>query len=103
MIRYTTPTHVHKVMGIDLTDCDVYVSYEQGLRNIDVKAQSLSYDGEGTSVTVPLTQLQTAKFRVGKVYVQINWVYRDGKRDAVNAKEMEITENLMQKVVSYGD
>ena len=103
MIRFTTPTHVHKVKGIDLTGCDVYVSYEQGLTSVDIKAQDLSYDGEDTTVTVPLTQLQTSKFRVGKVTVQINWVHSDGKRNAVGTKEMEISRNLMQKVVKYGD
>lgn len=30
MIRYTTPTHEHKVKGIDLSGCDVWVSYQQG-------------------------------------------------------------------------
>lgn len=103
MIRYTTPTHEHKVKGIDLTGCDVYVSYQQGLTSVDVKAQSVSYDGEDTTITVPLTQLQTAKFKVGKAEVQINWIYQNGKRDAVNAKEMEITKNIMQRVVGYGD
>lgn len=103
MIRFTTPTHEHKVKGIDLTGCDVYVSYEQGLTSVDIKASDVSYDGEDTTVTVPLTQLQTAKFRVGKVTVQINWVYSDGKRNAVGTKEMEISRNLMQKVVEYGD
>lgn len=103
MIRFTTPTHVHKVKGIDLTGCDVYVSYEQGLTSVDIRPDAVSFDGEDTEITVPLTQLQTSRFRVGKVTVQINWVHPDGKRNAVDTKEMDISRNLMQKVVKYGD
>lgn len=103
MIRFTTPTHEHKVKGIDLTGCDVYVSYEQGLVSVDVKATEVSYDGSDSTVTVELTQEQSGRFREGKALVQINWVYPDGKRDATVKKDMDVTGNLLSKVVEHGD
>ena len=102
MIRFTTPTHEHKVKGIDLTGCDVYVSYEQGLASVDILADDVVFDGNDTLVTVSLTQLQTSKFRVGKADVQINWVYFDGVRNGTTVKQVEITPNLLKRVVSYG-
>ena len=103
MIRFTTPTHAHRVKGIDLTGCDVWVSYEQGLANVNVKAAAVEYDGQDTVVTVPLTQLQTARFKDGRAMVQINWIHPDGKRNAVRPKEMKIVGNLLKKAVGYGD
>ena len=103
MIQYTTPTNTHIVKGIDLTGCDVWVSYEQGKVEVDIKASDISFDGEDTTLSVTLTQEQTASFRVGKVTHQVNWVYPDGSRDATNQKIITVEPNLLNKVVNYGD
>lgn len=102
MIRYTTPTHEHVVHGIDLSGYDVYVSYRQGSKTLNVKADAVSYDGTDSTVTVSLSQPQTGRFRAGKVRVQINWVTSDGKRNAVRPKDMDMDDNLMERVVAYG-
>lgn len=102
MIQFTTPTDVYKVKGVDLSNCKVWVSYQQGTRELDVEADTVSYDGSDTTVSVSLTQRQTAKFRAGrKVKVQVNWVYIDGKRDATVQAEVDVIGNLLERELSY--
>lgn len=101
MIQWTTPTHVHTVEGIDLTGYDVYVSYKQNRSELSVPADSVTYDGSRSTVTVALSQRQTGMFKAGSVKVQINWVTYDGKRDAVRVKSVDVDENLMTKEVKY--
>lgn len=103
MIQYTTPTNKHVVKGIDLTGCDVWVSYEQGKRELDMKAADVAFDGEDTTITVRFTQGQTASFKVGEAKVQVNWVYPDGTRDATGQKSVRIEPNLLNREVEYGD
>jgi len=101
MIRYTTPTHTIVVCGYDLTDCDVVVSYRQRIGNstntnrVDVENPTATYDGTDTTLTVPLTQLQTGGFRAG-VYaqVQVNFM-EDGVRKATEMASIVIDENLL--------
>lgn len=102
MIQWTTPTHVHTVEDIDLTQYDVYVSYKQGRTEITVPSKDVTYDGKDTKVTVELTQKQTGSFKEGSVKVQVNWVTPDNKRDAVRVKSKDCYENLMPKEVKYG-
>lgn len=96
MIRFTTPTHEHKVKGIDLTGCEVWVSYEQGLAEVNAKG-AVEYDGADSIVTVSLRQRETARFHKGKVSVQINWVYPNGKRDATEIKQLDMLDNLFER------
>lgn len=96
MIRYTTPTHQHKVKGIDLTGCEVWVSYEQGFVNVDARG-SAEFDGEDSTVTVTMSQKQTGRFKEGIVSVQINWLYPNGKRDATGKKELQMLDNLLER------
>lgn len=102
LIRYTTPTQELVLNGADLTGCDVYVSYQQGLIGVDVEADSVEYANGKTTVTVSLTQKQSSKFRAGKVGVQVNWIYPNGKRDATTKKEIDVIGNLLDRVVAYG-
>lgn len=102
MIQYTTPTNRHIIKGIDLTGCDVWVSYEQGKNELDIKATNVSFDGEDTTVAVKFTQEQAASFKVGAVKYQVNWVYPDGTRDATDQKVTEVVPNLLNRVVEYG-
>lgn len=101
MIQWTTPTHIHTVRGVDLSSYDVYVSYKQNRTELTIPAQSVTYNGTDTTVTVQLTQKQTGSFKAGTVKVQINWVTPDGNRDAVLVKSVEVDENLMAKEVGY--
>lgn len=105
MIRYTTPTHTIVVCGHDLTDCGVVVSYRQRIgsstntNRVDVENPTATYDGTDTTLTVPLTQLQTGGFKAG-VYaqVQVNFM-EDGVRKATEMASIVINENLLEEVM----
>ena len=107
MFQYTTPTDVLFLRGINLEGFDVWVSYQQKKRELDVKvpAASVTYDSETdtTTVTAKLTQEQTGLFGVGTVEVQVNWIGPDDSRDATFIGEEEVFKNLLEKVVRYGD
>lgn len=103
IIQWTSPTDELTIRGVDLTGCDVWVSYQQRKAELDVKAASVSYDGADTTVTVELTQAQTALFRPGAVQVQANWVTADGRRDATLVKEDTVYLNLLEREVAYGE
>lgn len=108
MIRYTTPTHTLIVGGVDLTDCDVYVSYRQvkgsskNANSADIDDPTVAYDGTDTVITVPLTQLQTGGFTPGRAQVQVNWITSSGIRRATEIATINVTDNLLQEVIEYG-
>lgn len=103
MIQYTTPTDELVVKGVDLTGYEVWASYRQRSRRLDVQAQSVTYDGEDTTIAIPLTQEQTGAFASGKVAVQVNWLTPEGARDATTIKEISVGSNLLDRVMEYGD
>lgn len=107
MRRYTTPTHDLVVRGIDLTDMDVYVTYMQGeCRKVTMRPEAVAYDADSgnTTVTVSLSQLQTAQFKPGKrAQVQVNFIDADGKRNATTVREVNITQNLLDEELTYGE
>ncbi len=100
--QYTTPTEEFVIEGIDLTGFDVWVSFQQGRRELDIKADVTS-DGTDTTASVSLTQEQTAGFKPGKVAVQVNWVTPEGQRDATEKGEVAWYSNLLERVVEYGE
>ena len=83
-IRYTTPTLTLIVRGVDLSGADaVVVSLRQRMRGrtnaheVDVDATA-TYDGTDSTLTVTLTQEQTAGFVADQpVSVQVNWTEDD--------------------------
>ena len=107
MRRYTTPTQELTVRGIDLTDMDVYVTYVQGeCRKVTMQPEEVAYDADSgnTTVTVSLSQLQTAQFKPGKrAQVEVNFIDADGKRNATAIREINITQNLLDEELTYGE
>lgn len=102
MRRWTTPTHTIRVKGIDLTGADVWVTYTQGAKTLEVANPQAAYDGEDTSLEVELTQAQTAGFSTyAPVEVQVNWVTRDGKRDATAIKTVAVERNNLDREQGY--
>lgn len=99
IIRYTSPVDAFVIEGIDLTGCVVWVSYEQGQRQLDVPAE-VSYDGSDTHLSVHLSQEETGLFFEGVVSVQVNWIYPDGQRDATKVLDgCEWGRNLIDRVM----
>lgn len=101
MRQFTTPTHEIVVEGIDLTGCDVHVTYTQGkyVRDVTVEPE---FDGTDTHLYVPWGQAESGQFKVGAASVQVNWIYEDGNRNATNDFTFKITKNLLARVISYG-
>lgn len=106
MIRYTTPTITLTVEGVDLTSADVYVSMEQGSLKFVKSGDAITktYNDPDTTITVTLTQEESAKFvEKQAVSVQINWIEADGKRSATQVKGISVARNLLDEVLTYGD
>ena len=103
MIQYTTPTDELVVKGVDLTGYEVWASYRQRSKKLDVQAQSVTYDGEDTTLLIPLTQEQTGAFCCGQVAVQVNWLTPEGARDATTIKTIDVGGNLLDRVMEYGN
>ncbi len=103
MIRYTTPT-IEVEVETDLTGNDVWFSIRQDTVRLDKKISTISVTQGVTSFDVPLTQEETAMFIAGDpVLVQVNWIDTNGVRDATGIQRISAFQNLLDKVIAYGD
>lgn len=100
-IRYTTPTLELRIEGIDLTECELLVTFSQGTQRLDVTPSNVTYDGS-THILVDLSQEQTAMFFDGPVNAQVNWIDVAGNRDATKIASLEWHGNLLNRVVHHG-
>lgn len=111
IINYTTPTIPLVVEGIDLTqNLDVYVTLEQGRYELTKQGNDLTITAEthdqvtDTSIAFRLTQDESSKFNFkGAVRIQVNWINQSGIRDATEIETVDVMENLLDKVINYGD
>lgn len=111
MIKYTTPTIPLVVEGVDLTQSlDVYVTLEQtGVeltkKGTDLIITTTTHDQvTDTNITFRLTQEETAAFNLhGRVQIQVNWIDSAGVRDATEIKSVPVMQNLLDRVIQYGD
>lgn len=107
MRRYTTPT-LPMTVPVDLTGAEIHVIIKQGARKIQKTGTDVTavYDSESgkTELSVSLTQEETGTFLAGKkAEVQVNWIFENGTRDATNIKQIDVSENLISEVITYGD
>lgn len=107
MRRFTTPA-LPMTVPVDLTGADIYVTIKQGPRKLQKTGSDVVfvYDSESgkTTLTVTLTQEETGAFLAEKTAtVQVNWIFSDGIRSATNIKKIDVTENLLNEVIEYGD
>lgn len=104
MIRqWTTRTQVFRVVGIDLTNCDVYLTIDKYGKQIIKNPSDLNVelDGEDTLVTVTLTQEESGSLGVGDVVCQINYIDVYNVRDATEEITVAVYPNRLKKVISY--
>lgn len=109
MIRYTTPTLTVSVAGADLTNCRVWLSFEQRaphtnslITEFDVEVTSAVTIVDNTSYfDVTLTQEQSSSLRIGPVMVQVNWMTSDGVRKATPIGVVGVQENIYGEVLAY--
>lgn len=100
MTQYTDAKFTVTVKGLDLTTIDTpYLTFSQGYNTeIDLTdIQVLS----ANSFVVRLTQAQTGLFKVGEAKMQLNF-FVDGFRDATAEKTVQVTENLLKRVLQHG-
>lgn len=109
MITYTTPTETFTIRGINLTAMNVSVTYKQLQMThkttpivLTINNPTVTYSNGASVVTVKLTQAQTASFVEGTAKVMVNWIGSDGTRNATKPKEIDVTANFLQEVLTYG-
>lgn len=98
--RATTPTisFTFADQTIDLTQAtNVYVTFRSGMKKVTKTGTDIEV--QARAVGVYLEQKETLAFMEGPVKVQINWTGANGRRAASKVKEIEISEQLLDKVV----
>lgn len=104
MINYTTPTITLTVEGVDITQHNVYVSLEQGVRELTKTGSDLILQSQQTDtvITFTLTQEESASFDFRKnVSIQVNWITSGGVRAATEIKSIDVMRNLLDEVIQY--
>ena len=110
MIKYTTPTISLTIEGIDISSQNVYVTLEQGSIELTKTGSDLTITTEtvesvaNTEISFELTQEESALFKFNaSVSVQVNWISAQGVRGATEIKKISVLQNLLDKVVEYGN
>lgn len=102
MRQYTTPTMQLLVKGVDLTAADdVWVTFADRARAITLTKDSptVAASGSDTSVSVTLTQAETAQFIQNTLCDgQVNWM-KDGLRYATDIVSISVYENLLKEIL----
>ena len=106
MRRWTTTAQTITINGVDLRGCDIYVTYKQGsfvgTDAVTVKNPSSERTETQTILFVALSQLQSGGLTAGECELQVNWVTQGGQRHATEIKTVNIGDNLLEEVLTYG-
>lgn len=100
MRRYTTPFQ-ELYVDVDLTDCDVYVTYAdlQGNTMLTLTNATVETMETGSKVVVRLTQEQSVLFQTNQEYqVQVNWM-NGNDRFATCIARFRVTDNLLKEIL----
>ena len=104
MRRGTTPTMLFSIPGHNLSGADIVLSILQGkLYNKTNDDMTVTATDAGTLLAVRFTQEETLAFRPGEATVQVNWLRPDGARMATEDAKIQITRNLLERVMHYGE
>lgn len=102
MVRYTTPI-IPMTVDADLTGFNIKVTLTQGDQKVTKVVTEIEVEDNVTSFSVPLTQQESGKFSAtSKVQVQVNAIDANGTRLATDIEMINIFENLLPEVLSYG-
>ena len=101
--RGTTPTLVLRFpadAGIDLTQAqEVYVSFAAKFGQAVLTKSGNDLDVAETEISVRLSQADSLLFSPGLLRIQANWTKSDGSRAASEIVEIDVSENLLDRVV----
>ena len=98
--RGTTPTFTLTFTdeSLDLTQAShVIVSFRGGCGVIEKSDDDLVVSAQ--TISVYLDQAETLSLARGAVAIQVNWTYGDGSRAASNIVNVQLTENLVGRVI----
>ena len=96
---YTTPTFTltFTERNLDLTQAqNVYVTFRSGAVLITKTGEDLTVDEK--TISVFLTQEETARFIMGSLQIQANWT-QNGRRVASEIATYDMTGQLLTKVI----
>ena len=96
MVRLTDSSLTLRISGVDLTRSDPVIVTLSQLSTL-IEAANVTVADAGT-LLVNLTQQETGRLQPGSARIQVNGV-RDGKRWATEAAKIELTENLLGRVL----
>ena len=97
--RYTTPTFTltFTEQGLDLTQAaGVYVTFKQALYEVTKTGDDLEV--EQKRISVYFSQEETARFCVGDVEIQANWMTGD-RRVCSEIVSYPISDQLLKQVI----
>ena len=98
MIRYTTPT-ITLTIEDALVSGDVFVTFEQGRNRLTIEDAEVTLGNSDSTITLTLTQEQTAMFKTGfPISVQVNWI-DGGVRTATDIATISALDNLLDEVI----
>lgn len=98
--RGTTPTYTCTFSdeSVDFTTAtNVYVTFEQGRNNITKSGEDLMISEK--QIEIYMSQRDTLLFEEGSVKIQVNWTTAGGHRRSSDVKNVELTEQLLRRVV----
>ena len=103
MVRGTTPTFILTLDDVDLTGTNVYVTFKQDKGDCP-KGLLLTKTGDDLTieenvVSVYLSQEETLRFARGKLYIQVNWTFDNGKRACSEIALVKVDNNLLNGVL----
>lgn len=98
--RGTTPTYRlnFREESLDLTEANnVYVTFRKGTKTITKTGSDIEVAPK--QVDIYLNQKETLSFSTGEVKVQVNWTSGGGRRAASVVKTIDLSEQLLEKVI----
>ena len=99
MRTYTDVPVTITVDGYDMTAAtNIHVTFKQGSRLVDVNDVTV---GSATSLSLVLTQQQTAMFRAGTdiIEVQLNFIDANGRRKGSEIAALSADDNLLRRIL----
>ena len=100
--QYTTPTFVltFNDQTLDLTTATgVYVTFQSSGGGIVTKTGD-DITVTATTISIYFEQYETATMGEGTVRIQVNWIDVNGNRCASDIVSVQITEQLLKKVIT---
>lgn len=101
MRRGTTPTFYLYVKGADLSHKKIFVTIQQGGRELTIEDPSCEKTDEGCILKFTLTQEETLGLKKGEAGIQIRWIDNTNRAAASVIKQIIIGSILKDGEIDY--